>query len=429
MTDTMLGKTTRTHLGADAASLARRLAQFAAITKPDSGPGVTRLAYTPLERQAHAVFADYMAGQGLQVWTDAAGNTIAHRPGTDETLPAIGTGSHLDSVIQAGSYDGIAGVVASMEIAELLQRHEIPHRHPFRFVVFAAEEGARFGQACTGSRIAGGLTSAADLDSLVDSDGVSIAEAMRAVDIDPTMVEQARWRTEDWRAFIELHIEQGSVLDATGIPIGVVDRISGSTRFALRFQGRASHSGGTPMNLRADALAAAAQVICAGEALANDARHYGTRITIGKLDVFPGSLTTIPGECRAYVDVRDVDSERQRQTAEELVHIAHNICAPREVEVTALPMADSSPVALPTWLRDVLITSCANSALDYRVMPSGASHDTQMISGTVPAGMLFVPSRNHGVSHCPEEHTDVEDLAIGTDVLAATLLALDDTHR
>ncbi|WP_086706858.1 Zn-dependent hydrolase [Streptomyces antimycoticus] len=410
---------------ADADAIAELIAEFAAMTEPDSGPGVTRLAYTPLERAAHERFTEHMRVLGLRVWTDAAGNTIAERAGTDPSLPAIGTGSHLDSVPQAGRYDGIAGVVAAIEVARLLQDQAIEHRHPVRFVAFAAEEGARFGQACTGSRIAGGLTASADLDNKRDVNGVSIAEAMRSVGIDPAEVEDARWRPQDWHAFVELHIEQGSVLDTLGLPIGVVDQISGSTRFALRFQGRASHTGGTPMHLRADALAAAAQVIFTAEALAKDSRHHGTRITVGRLEVSPGSITTIPGDCHAYVDVRDVDSDRQRDTAAELADIARGIGRVRGVKVSVRPLADASPIVLPASVRNAIVHACITRGLDYRVMPSGASHDTQMISGVVPSGMVFVPSRNHGVSHSPDELTDETDLAAGVDVLIAALLALD----
>lgn len=414
---------------ASAEAVATHIAAFAAMTEPDTGPGVTRLAYTPLERHAHEHFARHMRDLGLQVWIDAAGNTIAERAGTDPSLPAIGSGSHLDSVPQAGSYDGIAGVAAAMEVARLLRDRAVEHRHPIRFVVFAAEEGARFGQACTGSRIAGGLTTAADLESLRDADGVSIAEAMRAVDIEPTEVDRARWHPQDWLAFVELHIEQGAVLDTLGLPIGVVDQISGSTRFRLQFEGRASHTGGTPMHLRADALAAAAQLVCAAETLARDPRHHGTRITVGRLQVAPGSITTIPGLAEAYIDVRDIDSDRQRDTAAELAELARSVGHTRGVAVSVHPMADASPVALPAWIRHTIVGACRSQDLDYRVMASGASHDTQMISGVVPAGMVFVPSLNHGVSHSPDELTDAADLATGVDVLAATLLALDDLTR
>jgi allantoate deiminase len=233
----------RDALTADPERLRALLDGFAELTEPDSGPGVTRLAYTPLERRAHAVFAAELADLGAAVRTDAAGNTIAELPGTDPAAPAIGTGSHLDSVPNGGRFDGIVGVVAAMETARLVVRHDVAHRHPLRFVVFAAEEGARFGQACTGSRIVAGLTSSDDLPGKRDADGVSFADAMAAIGLDPARVGEARWDPAGWAAFVELHIEQGSVLESTGRRVGVVDAISGSTRLRIDLAGRASHSG------------------------------------------------------------------------------------------------------------------------------------------------------------------------------------------
>jgi allantoate deiminase len=401
------------------------LARFAALSEPGSEPGVTRLAYTPLERAAHDVFAAHMRGLGLAVRTDAAGNTIAERPGRVAGLPALGTGSHLDSVPQAGAFDGIAGVVAAMEVAHRLVADDVAHRHPIRFVAFAAEEGARFGQACLGSRIAAGLTTAADTARLADAAGTTLAAAMHGVGLDPDRVGDARWSPADWAAFVELHIEQGSVLDTLGLPVGVVDVVSGSTRLRIDLHGRAAHTGGTPMHLRRDALAAAAEIVLAAEQLAGDDRHRGTRITVGRLDVAPGSITTIPGECRVHVDVRDVDSARQRTTAEELLDRARAVAAARGIGCDAVLLADASPVLLPHHVRKAIAD--AARGLAYRVMPSGASHDSQMVDTVCPAGMVFVPSLRHGVSHSPDELTATVDLVTGVDVLLDALLRLD--HR
>ncbi|MEV8311733.1 Zn-dependent hydrolase [Streptomyces flavidovirens] len=412
-------------LGADAPRLQAHLDTFATLSEPDSGPGVTRLAYTPLERRAHAVFSDHMRGLGLTVRTDTAGNTIAELPGTRPGLPALGTGSHLDSVPNAGAYDGVAGVVAAMETARLYVENSVEHAHPIRFVAFAAEEGARFGQACTGSRIVAGLTGPEDLEAKRDAGGVTLAEAMRAVGLDPRNTSAARWRSEDWAAFVELHIEQGSVLDSAGTPIGIVDLISGSTRLRLDLTGRASHTGGTPMHLRADALAAAAEIVLMTEAIASDPRHHGTRATVGRIEASPGSITTISGRTQLYVDVRDVDNDRQRLTAAEIVERAQAISSRRGVQLASHLLADASPVILPRWLRDSVATSATGLGLSYRVMPSGASHDSQMVNHIVPTGMIFVPSGNGGVSHSPDELTGAHELAVGTDVLAAGLLRLD----
>lgn len=399
------------------------LKRFARLSETGHGPGVTRLAYTPLEREAHAIFTKFMTDLGLTVWTDQAGNTIAElagrRPG-----PAIGTGSHLDSVPNAGAYDGIAGVIAAMVAAQQLAEQE-PFDHPLRFIAFAAEEGARFGQACTGSRLAAGLTESADLDHLHDAAGMSMADAFREVELDPEMAGEARWSADDWAGFVELHIEQGSVLTDAHTQIGVVDTISGSTRLHVELRGRASHTGGTPMHLRADALAAAAELITAGETLATDPRHRGTRITVGTIEVEPGSMTTIPGLCRLDVDIRDTDDRRQRETALELIARAERLAAERGVDVDVEVVADASPAILPLSIQRQLTSAAQDSGCSYRVMPSGASHDTQMISHVCPVGMLFVPSQNHGISHAPEELTHTTDIVRGIDVLVAGLRHLD----
>lgn len=399
--------------------------QFAAITVKDQGSGVTRPGYSEVEQAAHGLFAREMTKLGLDVRTDAAGNTIAQLQGGVTNLPALGTGSHLDSVPQGGSFDGVAGVVAAMEVARVFVEQGIPHRHPLRFVAFAAEEGARFGQACTGSRIAAGLTTSRDLNGLVDADGISMAQAMAAVGINPGKVGDAVWQPTDWAAFVELHIEQGSVLADLGMPIGIVDVISGSTRLKLDVTGRASHTGGTPMHLRADALTASAEIVLAAEALAKSERYRGTRITVGRLEVSPGSITTIPGFCELHIDVRDIDSDRQRAAATELIDAAHWICEGRGVRSQARVLADASPAVLSRWLRNSVVSSAQNLDVKYRIMPSGASHDAQMVNLVCPTAMIFVPSQNHGVSHSPAEHTSYDDLALGIEVLAASLLDLD----
>lgn len=409
---------------ADAARVAAWLEDFARLSEPGSSEGVTRLAYTALERKAHDVFAGAMREFGCTVWTDQAGNTIAERQGREAGLPALATGSHLDTVPHAGRFDGIAGVVAAMETARIYSENGIRHAHPMRFVAFAAEEGARFGQACTGSRIVSGLTRPDDLYGKRDADGVSLAEAMRSIGLDPSAVAEARWSPDEWAAFVELHVEQGAVLESSGVPVGVVDLISGSTRMLLKVTGRASHTGGTPMHLRADALAAAAEIVLLIESIAGDFRHRGTRATVGRLDAAPGSITTIPGQARLYVDIRDVDSDRQRATAGEIIARAETLCARRGVRLSSRLLADTSPAVLPAWLREVVAGTCAELDVPHRIMPSGASHDAQMINNVIPSGMIFVPSRD-GISHSPEEWSSADDLATGIDVLAASLLALD----
>ncbi len=414
---------TATILRGDSTRITSLIEDIAAISETAAPSGVTRLAYTPMEREAHAVFAGWMVDLGLSVRTDVVGNTVAERPGRSGGR-AIGTGSHLDSVPCGGRFDGIAGVVAAAEVARMVVEQDLDHDHPLRFVVFAGEEGARFGQACIGSKAAGGLWTPQSLVEVRDSDGVSLAEAMQALGFDPAEVEHATWRRDEWAGFIELHVEQGEVLEAQGTSIGIVDLISGSTRFELTVVGRSSHTGSTPMSLRADALCAAAELVLLCEEIAKDPRHRATRCTVGRLEVSPGSITTIPGEVRLAVDVRDVDSSRQRETANDVVSRARDICLRRGIELTARLLSDASPVVLPVWLRDITSAVCKELALTYRVMYSGASHDSQMVGHVVPAGMIFVPSRA-GLSHVPEEWSSASDIALGVEVLARSLFSLD----
>ncbi|WP_329175689.1 Zn-dependent hydrolase [Streptomyces sp. NBC_01477] len=409
----------------DSGRIGAHLAGFAALS--EGGPGCTRLAYSRLEREAHAVFAAHMGALGLAVGTDEAGNTVAELAGTGEG-GAVGTGSHLDTVPQGGGFDGIVGVVAAMEVAEVVVRQGVPHRRPWRFVAFAAEEGARFGQACNGSRMAAGLTGAADLAGFTDRDGVTMAAAMAAAGLRPDRVDRARWRPEDWFAFVELHIEQGEVLRSQGLGIGVVDVISGSTRLRVRVEGRATHSGGTPMHLRRDALVTAAECVVLGDRLARDPQHRGVRVTVGRLGVEPGSITTVPGAVEFFVDIRDVDPVRQRATATALARDFDALARSHGVGLSTEVVADTSPVLLPGWVADHARDACAALGSAYRVLPSGASHDAQQINHVVPTGLLFVPS-DDGLSHVPEEFTPTDQIAAGVRVLLETLRRLDGADR
>lgn len=405
---------------ADSTQMAADLEAIARIG--GTAAGVTRPGYSELEREAHQLVSRWLEELGCRVWTDAAGNTVAELPGA-EPRPALGTGSHLDSVPGGGRFDGVAGVVAAIEAVRILRRHGVALRRPVRVVCFAAEEGARFGQACLGSRAAAGVAGP-DPDELRDAGGTSRAEAMRRLGLDPGAIEQARWDPREWAAFVEVHVEQGTVLEAQAVRLGIVDLVSGSSRVAIELIGRASHSGGTPMPGRADALAAAAEVVLAAEALATDPRHRGTRATVGRLMVAPGHITTIPGKVTFTLDVRDVDSERQRSTTLEILRRAATVCARRKVEMHVRAIGDTSPTVLPIWIRRVLAATAREAGVEYRVLSSGASHDSQVINAVVPAGILFVPSR-FGLSHVAEEWTDLADLAVGAEVLARGLIRLD----
>ncbi|HET9081689.1 MAG TPA: Zn-dependent hydrolase [Trebonia sp.] len=399
------------------------VAEFAAITEP--GPGVTRLAYSRAEREAHAAFAGHMRRLGLSVRTDAAGNTIAElTPVGDGKARGIGTGSHLDSVPAGGRFDGTAGVIAAIEVATVAVRTGLSISRPWRFIAFAAEEGARFGQACNGSRLAAGLTTADETGRFRDSAGLTMRSAMTAAGLRPDQLDEARWDPADWLAFVELHIEQGRMLEEHGCDIGVVETISGSTRLLATVTGEASHTGGTPMSLRKDALVTAAECVLACDAIARDAGHHGTRVTVGRMTVEPGSMTTIPGRVVFTVDIRDVDGERQHATEAALAEEFRGISRRRGTGMSLARLADTPPVALPEIVSSQIIAAAKATGTRYRVMPSGASHDAQQVNHIVPAGMVFVPS-HAGLSHVPEEHTTAQQVATGTRILLDAMIRLD----
>jgi allantoate deiminase len=408
---------------ADPSRISAMLSDVAEIGADPTG-GISRLAFTLAEREAHALVGGWLRELGLAVRQDAVGNTLAERAGSLASAPAIGLGSHLDSVPHGGRFDGIVGVVGAVEAVRLLEENRVRTAHPLRVVVFAGEEGARFGEPCIGSKFVAGVLDGRDVQRVRDAEGTTLAEAMASVGLEPGRTATSRWDAAEWAAFLELHIEQARVLEEQGYQIGIVDVVSGSTRLRAVLHGRADHSGGTPMGSRSDALTAAAEVVLAAEGLANDPRHRGTRTTVGRMDIHPNSITTIPGRVALTVDVRDIDSERQRRTAAEVVVRARQICERRGLGLEVELIADTSPSVLPMWLREITSAACRDLGLKLRVITSGASHDSQIVNRVVPAGMVFVPSKE-GLSHVPEEWTSASDIARGVDVLYHSLLRLD----
>ncbi len=408
----------------EAARLAADLERLASIGADTTGSGVSRLPFSREEREAHRVMREWMGNADLDVRTDSFGNTIGVRPGTRNDLPAIGIGSHLDSVPHGGRFDGAVGVVGALEVVRMLNEADARTDRPLWLVAFASEEGARFGEPCLGSRAVSGALEPGDLDRLHDASGITLGQAMAALGLDPNALASCRWRRSEIDAFLELHIEQSVVLEAQGMPVGLVDAIAGNTRIRLTMRGRADHSGGTPMHYRKDALAATAEVVVAAEAIANEPRRRATVATVGRIDNFPNSITTIPGHVEFFLDVRDIDSDRQRSTADDIVEAASQIAARRNVEFEAELVSDTSPTVLPMWLRELTIEVCNRLGIPHRIMSSGAGHDAGILSRFIPAGMVFVPSHD-GFSHSPEEWTSVEDIAVGVRVLGESVLRLD----
>jgi len=410
-------------LEATAQRISEMLSAIGAIGADSSG-GVTRLAYTEPEREAHRIATVWLTELGFDVREDPAGNTIADDPTADGAAARTVLGSHLDSVPRGGRFDGVAGVVAAVEVARGLKARGLRLSHPLRIVCFAGEEGTRFGEPCLGSKAIAGLLSGTALNELADEKGLTLGQAMGSVGLDPSRLAQARWANHDVAIFLELHVEQARVLEDQGVPLGLVDAVAGSTRFVLTVRGRADHSGGALMGDRSDALAAAAEIVLAVESAGRDLAKEGLRATVGRMAVEPNSLTTIPELVRLAVDVTHADGDRLRAVATSLVKTAGEICDHRGVQLDARVIADSSPVILPTWVRQVATDACGELGLEYRVIESTSGRDSQIMSHLAPAGLILVPSR-HGLSHVPDEWTSSVDIARGVHLMIEWVTRLD----
>jgi allantoate deiminase len=397
-------------------SVAADLAQLGLIGAGKDG-SVTRLAWTPVLLEAYGWVAERMRSLGLEVEIDAAGNLLG-RWNVGDGAP-VAVGSHLDTVPTGGRFDGALGVVAAVHAVRRLQEDGVEPRRPLWIVAFMDEEGARFGTALFGSRAFAGEDVTA-LGDRLDADGVALREAMAAAGRDLDRATDAH-RSHELSAYLELHIEQGPVLETAGADIGVVTSIVGLRGYRVRLRGQANHAGTTPMALRRDALAGAARVALA---LRDEARRReAVTANVGKIAVEPGGFNVVPGLADFTIDVRATTpaalAELERLVEETVARVAAEEGLDADLEQTfALEPLDLDPALVDTVER----AAAAEGAASMR-MPSGAGHDAMVVGRHVPAAMLFVPSRG-GVSHSPEEHTAPEHAELGMRVLASTLREL-----
>jgi ureidoglycolate amidohydrolase len=396
-----------------------RLAAF--NDDPDAG-GITREVFTPTYRRALEYVAELMNGVGLRTRIDAFGNLYGRWDGGDPAAAQVVTGSHVDTTLNAGRYDGVVGVLGAIEAIRLLRAAGLAPRRPIEVVAFAGEE-PRFGTGCIGSRAVMGDLSRADLDRLADRDGVSLADALRAAGLDPDALRDARWDPDRVHAFVELHIEQGAVLETSGAQIGLVSAIAAPHDFTLTLRGAATHAGATPMTLRRDALAGAAEAMLALERLATASASGTTVGTVGVLRAYPGAINVVPGEVELDVDVRDSDVEAREAVVDGLLAATRDLAARRGLEVEVEEIVRDEPAACSPVVLAAAEAACAELGVSTRRMISGAYHDAMVVARRVPIGMIFVPSAG-GISHHPAEHTDAADIDRGVAVLAGTLARL-----
>jgi ureidoglycolate amidohydrolase len=388
---------------------------------PDAG-GITREVYTSTYAAALEWVAERMRAAGLEARLDAVGNLFGRWAGAEPDAPIVLTGSHVDTTLNAGRYDGVLGVLGAIAAVRALRANGVAPRRSIEVVAWAGEE-PRFGTGCVGSRAAAGELERADLDRLRDRKGVSMADALRQAGFDPDRLADARIDPATIHALVELHIEQGIVLETGGEQVGVVTAIAAPHDFRLTLRGAATHAGATPMELRRDALAGAAEAMLVIERLAQQSPSGTTVGTVGVLRARPGAINVVPGEVELDVDVRDSDLAAREQVVDAIVTAAGDIAQRRGLDVAVAPIVDDVPVQCEALVVAAAEAACRELGLEFRTMTSGAYHDAMIMGRRVPVGMVFVPSAG-GISHHPDEYTAPEDLERGVRVLAGTLARL-----
>jgi ureidoglycolate amidohydrolase len=385
-------------------------------------PAVTRIVFSPTDLKARAWMRARCEEAGLTVSHDAVGNTFARWNGFDPTAPVVGTGSHIDAIPNAGKFDGVVGVLGGLEAIRALQQSGFHPKHSIELLVFTAEEPTRFGIGCLGSRLLSGTLSADAARKLTDSDGATLDEVRRGAGFAGEL-EQVRLPSGYYKGFVELHIEQGPLLERQQTPLGIVTKIAAPASFRVLIEGSGGHAGGVLMPDRKDALCAAAELILAIENAARTSGAIDTVATVGVCDVFPGAVNSIPSRVRLSVDVRDTHLERRDKVVRTIETVCDSISRKRQVSIRRELVNADAPADCAPAIIEALSQSCHKHLLRFLPMVSRAYHDSLFIARIAPVAMLFIPCRN-GYSHRPDEYAAPDDIVRGTLVLAETLAAL-----
>jgi len=383
--------------------------------------GVTRLPFTAEDKAARDYLTQAMQAAGMQVHVDGASNVVGHLEGAKPELPILMIGSHYDTVINGGAYDGILGVVCALEAVRALQECGIKPQRSVDIIAFNDEEGTRFHRGFSGSLAMIGQLTEADLNNDKDRNGISQAELMLQHGFDPHQITSAKRQAEELFAYLELHIEQGPVLAQLGLDIGVVTAIVGTTRYFVEITGQADHAGTTPMTMRKDALAAAAAVIAKVPAYAGLADPNGVA-TVGFMKVEPCAVNVVPAKVTFSLDIRSQKAEAVPVVAARILQDVKQVCGDELSYQVTMAMSEE-PVAMDAGLQDVIEQAAKENGYTARRMVSGAGHDAQIVARICPVAMIFVPSQG-GRSHCAVEYTSPEAIAKGAQVLLDTVIQL-----
>ncbi|MGM8212914.1 Zn-dependent hydrolase [Virgibacillus sp. W0430] len=381
--------------------------------------GVTRLSLTKEDMEARSYIIDLMETAGLQVRIDAIGNIIGKIEGKDPTAPVVMTGSHIDTVFNGGKFDGALGVLAGIEAARTIIENQVPIENGIEIISFTDEEGARFNTGFIGSKALTGYLTEEEL-AKKDRDGVRMDEALMRAGFTPDTCHLARRSSNEIKAYLELHIEQGRVLETENLPIGIVTDIQGTVWIDVAFIGRADHAGATPMSIRVDASLAMSESL---PLIEKAAIKWGGVATVGTMQFYPGGINIIPEKVMFTIDCRHVDKTKREQMKNEIIGLLHQCAEKRSLKAKVKVNVEVDPASCSTKIIKVFENVVTQTGLPLFKMKCGAGHDALFMSKITDFGMILVRSKD-GISHNPNEWSSKEDCSIGTQVLYEALVLL-----
>lgn len=382
--------------------------------------GTNRIAFRHAERLAALKFSMLCQEAGFDVHFDYFGNVIARREGKYPDLPPVMIGSHIDTVKDGGKYDGLLGVVAALQLMLHLKENNLETDHPIEIVAFTAEESARFNQSTLGSKYMIGKLSQEEMKTIRDNEGKTLFHLVDTLK-QSMPSDKDFYGKGDLKAYLELHIEQGPILQNKHKDIGIVTHIAAPHRFKLHLSGETSHSGSTPMPMRYDALTAAAEIILTVEATAQRYHQDGVVATVGYVDASPNIMNAIPGEVTLLIDIRGKESHSREKVAQEIQDAIASITKQRQIKADLQDLGSDTPVTLDENIADITKVVCQKLDFSYRYMFSGAGHDAMNMALICPTSMIFIPCKD-GISHSPKESVEPEEIEKGIKTLIDTVI-------
>jgi N-carbamoyl-L-amino-acid hydrolase len=401
------------------------LSRFTDAEPSPDGTAVTRVVFTPDDLRARAWLKGLAAAEGFAIREDAVGNTFFRWAGSEPGLPAVATGSHIDAIPHAGMYDGTVGVLGGLEAMRALKRSGFQPRRSIELVLLTSEEPTRFGIGCLGSRLMSGTLDPTRADGLIDATEKKLAEVRKAAGFTGSL-ESVRLAPGHYHAWVELHIEQGPLLERENLPIGIVTGIAAPAGYRFTIEGFGGHAGALLMPDRKDALCAAAELILSVEKHALATGAIDTVATVGTCDVYPGAVNSVPSRVVLQLDIRDTDPARRESVMHAVRYDIAGLQARRNVKISETLVNADEPAMCSPHIVDVIDQVCREHGLIPKRMVSRAYHDSLFMARLAPIAMIFIPCRG-GVSHRPDEFAKPEDISRGTTILASALgkLALE----